>query len=133
MMPRSIAVLLLLAATLSPAAAAAPTPVGHWRAVEISGTPTAAEVETTLEIAADGKVSGNGGCNRYGGTATLGDGTIGFGPTMATRMACPDPAMGQEQRLFAGLEKAARWRFDDGGLVLLDRSGGVVARFTRAP
>ncbi len=133
MMARSILALLLIAAAVAPAQAAGASPVGRWRAVEISGAPVAAGVETTLELEAGGKVSGNGGCNRFGGTATLGDGSIGFGPTMATRMACPEPAMAQEQRFFEMLEKAARWRLEGGGLVLLDRAGGALARFTRAP
>jgi heat shock protein HslJ len=44
----------------------------------------------TLIVAEDGSVSGSTGCNRFTGTARIGDGTLTFGPLGTTRMACPD-------------------------------------------
>ena len=59
--------LLLAAALLAvPAAASAATdpPTGHWRAETIAGKPVAKDVKSEIEIAADGKIAGTGGCNR---------------------------------------------------------------------
>jgi heat shock protein HslJ len=121
-----------LAMTAAHACSAGPaSPVGAWTASEIAGAPSAPGVTTTLEIAADGTVSGSGGCNRYRGRAALGDGTIAFSPLAATRMACPGPAMEQEQRLFAAFAAARRFRADSAALLLLAEDGAVVARFSR--
>src|SRR5690349_1146017 len=44
----------------------------------------------------DGRAGGRFGCNRFGGTYAASGGVITFGPIVATRMACPDPAMSFE-------------------------------------
>ncbi|MGW0016705.1 META domain-containing protein [Rhodococcus sp. NPDC003382] len=61
-------------------------------------TPDATVTSVALERSApsllvdeDGSVSGSTGCNRFTGTAQIGDGTLTFGPLATTRMACPDP------------------------------------------
>jgi len=124
------------AATVMVPAACAParaaSPHGAWLAEDIAGATVPAGVATTLEIAADGAVSGSGGCNRYRGRAELGAGTIAFSPLAATRMACPGPAMEQEGRFFAALAAARRFRIEDGRLVLSAEDGSVVARLRRA-
>ena len=114
--------------TLSGTADAA-APNGRWLAVEIGGMPSARGVETTFELDGSGRVSGQGGCNAYGGPVTLGDGRIGFGPLMATKMACPGPEMDQESRYFQALGRASGWRLEGGRLVLVDARGKVVVAF----
>jgi putative lipoprotein len=109
-----------------------PSPTGAWTAVEIGGTPVSQGVTSTLDIGPDGAVSGTGGCNRYRGRAEIAAGTIAFSPLAATRMACPGGAMDQEQRLFAALAAARRFRVEAGALVLLGDDGAVVARFSRS-
>ena len=113
-------------------AAVAASPVGRWVAVEIGGLPVARGVETSFALDADGRVSGRGGCNRYGGDARLGPGSIAFGPLMATEMACPRPEMDQESRFFQAMASVATWRLDDGRLVLGDGAGRPVVVFAPA-
>ncbi len=119
---------LLLALTT---AASAASPAGRWIATEIGGLPVARGVETTLDLDIEGRVSGKGGCNRYGGSATVGEGSIAFGMMRSTRMACQAPEMDQEVRFHRALARAGGWRADDDRLVLTDAAGGVVAHFLR--
>lgn len=121
----------MLAAT--PGLASEPTTAqGAWVAEEIGGAAVAEGVATTLEVGADGAVSGSGGCNRFRGRAELGAGTIAFSPLASTRMACPGPAMEQEGRFFAALAAARRFRIEGGRLVLSAEDGSVLARLGRA-
>ena len=129
MIPRAL--VMTAAAVLFAGVADAASPVGRWVAVEIGGLPVARGVETTLELDGAGRASGNGGCNRYGGEVRLGDGSIGFGPTAATEMACPRPQMDQENRYFQALERAAGWRIDGDRLMLVDARGGAVVILLR--
>ena len=70
-------------------------PYGTWRAIEI-GPLVAGSADTTIEIGQDGTVNGNGGCNGYGGDATITGGAIEFGPLISTQMACEPAIMDQE-------------------------------------
>lgn len=117
----------LLAALAVPALAAA-TPAGRWRVVEIFAEAVAPSVETTFDLGADGTVSGEGGCNRYGGSATVTAGRIAFGPMMGTRMACAQPAMAQDDGFHRALSSTVAWRFDGDTLVFADSAGKPMVR-----
>lgn len=98
---------------------------GRWIAEDIGGMGVLDRAESVLELAADGSVTGSGGCNHMRGTATLGQADIRFGPLAATRRACI-PALGdQEARFFAALAAARHWQLDEarGKLRLLDGQG----------
>jgi putative lipoprotein len=105
-----------------------PTPEGHWLAEDILGGGVIDNVETVLEIAADGSVTGSSGCNRITGTAKIKGDSIEFGPIAATRRACV-PAVGdQEQKFFKALGLARHWQVDEatGKLTLMGRGEKVV-------
>jgi heat shock protein HslJ len=91
-----------------------------WRITEIDGAPALAGVPLALRFDPDGKITGQGGCNRFfAGFALTGEG-MGIGPVGATRMACARPIMDQEARVFAALDRVTRFDMTDaGGLVLL--------------
>jgi heat shock protein HslJ len=101
-----------------------------WRLAGIDGAPAAAPGRSTLLVAADGKVSGEGGCNRYSGKAEVEDDAVTFGPLLATKRACEPDVTRQEVRLFEGLRRTAAWRIDGGALVLLDGDGRELLRFS---
>ena len=91
-----------------------------------------AQVGQEVDVDFPGNVSGKGGCNRYGGRATVGDGTIGFGMMQATQRACQPPAGDQEGRFHRALTRATGWQVDGDRLVLTDAGGKPLARFLRA-
>ncbi len=81
----SAAALALLAGCAGddPAGADSPgTVAGTWTA------PAGAGEAPTLELSADGTVSGTDGCNRLTGSWTESDGAVELGPLAVTQMAC---------------------------------------------
>lgn len=107
------------------AQAAPTTPAGRWLAESVEGRGVIDRLQTTLEIAADGTVSGSGGCNRFGGKATIDGERIDLGRLFSTQMACPPAAMDQERRFLDALAKVKRWRVDPAQrkLLLVDEAG----------
>ena len=128
--PQAAGVELLVQRVASNEAAALPL-AGAWLAEDIEGGGVIDNLQTTLEIVADGKVSGNGGCNRFSGSATIDGDKISFGDLASTMMACTEAAMDQEMKLHAALAAARTFRIDAGQkkLFLSDAAGKVVAQF----
>jgi heat shock protein HslJ len=67
--------------------------------------------EITADFGADGKVSGNAGCNQYFASYSADGGTIEIGPAGTTFMSCADPpgVMEQESEYLAALASAATY------------------------
>lgn len=112
--------------TTSPAA----SPTGKWLAEDIFGGGVIDRLQTVIEIAADGTVSGSGGCNRFHGKATIEGERIQFGPLAGTRMACTPAAMDQEHKFHQALSAAKSFRLQprERKLMLLDGNGTPVVR-----
>lgn len=108
----------------SPAA----TPAGRWLAEDIRGGGVIDRLQLVIEIAADGAVSGSGGCNRIAGRADIAGPSISFGRLVSTRMACAPAAMNQEQKFLAALNEVRRWRIDPARrkLILSDARGATI-------
>ncbi|MGB3815986.1 MAG: YbaY family lipoprotein [Shinella sp.] len=108
-------------------------PTGSWLAEDIGGGGVIDRLQTVLELAEDGAVSGTGGCNRMSGRATISGENIAFGPIAATNMACTPAAMDQEAKFFAALGEVKTWRIDavQQKLMLLDAGGNTVILLTR--
>ncbi len=106
---------------------------GKWLAEDINGGGVIDRLQTTLEVSADGAVSGSGGCNRFAGQAKISSESISFGPLAATEMMCPPATMDQEHKFFAALGKVAGWRIDQmrQKLVLTDAGGKPIVVFAR--
>jgi heat shock protein HslJ len=100
---------------------------GDWRVERLGGEAPPAGVEITLAFdAAAGRVSGRGGCNRYTGPFALTGEGLAIGPLAMTRMACPGPAMAQEQAFAAAIAGVTGFSIaEDGALVL--RAGDAEA------
>ena len=90
----------------------------------------------TFEIAEDGTISGNAGCNTYSAVATFNadDPTrITIAPGISTMMFCIDErVMEQESAYLAMLPSADSFTFDGTNLKLYDANGEVIATFTTA-
>lgn len=113
-----------------PDGAAADSPVGRWLAEDILGGGVIDNAQTTLEIAEDGQVSGRGGCNSYGSTASIEGEKLTLSPVVATQMACPEALMNQEQKYFDALGRVAAFRLvpAEQKLLLLDADGETLVR-----
>ena len=101
-----------------------------WTFVSIAGVPVAGERPTSLAFDAT-RLSGSAGCNRFSGGYTVKDGMLAAGQIAATRMACPGPAMEQEQALFDLLNGPVRMDFPTDGTLLLTGVDGKTAVLKR--
>ncbi len=90
-----------------------------WTLVQFDdGSPVPAGRPITA-VFGGGKISGSGGCNRYSATViSSAPGQLKVGAISATKMACTGSAGTDEQRYFAGLEKAEGYALNDGKLTL---------------
>lgn len=123
--------------TVAPPTAAAPTgeaptgapglPVGDWQLVSAGGEPMP-DTTAHFMIAADGTVTGSGGCNRISGSVALSDAGLKFSPLARTEMFC-EGKMDQEQALLDALALTAGFTQTADGLTLLDAAGQPVATF----
>ena len=82
---------------------------------------------TTTLVFENGQVA-YAGCNRGSGAATVGEGTIAFGPLATTRMACPGAAMELEQFVLGVLTGEVTYTIDADQLHLLGAGGGLDLR-----
>lgn len=111
----------------------AASPSGKWLAESIRRGGVIDNLQTVLEITADGRVSGSGGCNRITGKADISGNRISFAPMASTRMACVPAVMNQEAKFLGALNDVRRWRIDGprGKLILLDGRDNEVLLLAR--
>ena len=75
-------------------------------------------------------VAGSGGCNTYNGTYTVDGTALDFGPLVATKMACADQAVSQqESSYFAALDKVATFAFNGDRLELRAADGALQVEY----
>ena len=92
-----------------------------------------AGVVITAEFAADGTLSGTGGCNSYSGTwATTGTDALDIGPIAATAKGCPDPAGSTESQYLAALDAVATYAIEGRTLTLRDKGGATQVSYQLA-
>lgn len=91
---------------------------GQWKLVSYGppGPPAnqisaAPDVETSIEFK-DGQMSGNVGCNGFGGEYDVDGDTITFGPIMSTMMFCEGPVGEQEKWALAVFQESATFVID---------------------
>lgn len=103
-----------------------------WHFAEIAGDPIPLSGDIlrddiyAVDFSAEAFV-GYGGCNRFSARySRTGDMLTAVQPMMSTRRACPQPAMGREQRLFAILAEPVRIGFPDPDTLLLTGNGGAI-------
>ena len=91
--------------------------VATWRLVGTKG-----ETPITVTFAADGRVSGNAGCNTFTGRYSVDDLSLSVGPLASTRRACPTPELqAQEQGFLQDLQQVARLEVSGAQLTLVTR------------
>lgn len=95
-----------------------------WVLLSLDGEPLALNSEITLTFDADNGVSGNSGCNSYGGGYTLEGDTLTFGALFSTLMACMDESlMEQEQAYLRTLEAVTGYTLQNHTLTLSTSEG----------
>jgi heat shock protein HslJ len=97
----------VLSRTAAPASLVGPT----WRLVSIDGREAVPGVRVTATFAADDRIAGTAGCNRYTGRAAADGARLDVGLLASTRMFCGAAGvMDQESAYLAALEKVRSYR-----------------------
>jgi heat shock protein HslJ len=104
----------------------------RWRLEDLAGAGVLDNVQATLEFGADGRVTGNGSCNGFGGTATVTGAAIQVGPLVATRKACVEAVMNQETNYMRALEAAERFELKEPFLYIYAAGHAQPLRFIRS-
>lgn len=81
---------------------------------------------------ANGRISGYGGCNGFGGTYTQEGENLTFGPLVRTLRACADDAVtAQESAYLQALEQVRSFKLERGVLQLKDGAGRTLLIFAQ--
>lgn len=128
---KKLLIALLALLILTACSAADPASVqGRWNLVShgaVTGqTPAAADVDAFIEFGADGQLSGNVGCNGFGGEYEVNGNEITFGSIVATEMFCEGPVGEQERSTFSVLSESATFEFDSDMLTITSADGNSV-------
>jgi len=116
--------------------ASLPALVGsRWVVQALQGTALAVTgAMPRLQFISLTQVGGFGGCNTFGGEASMIGRSLTLGPLAATRKFCVGPAMATETQFFKALDSVRSARTLDGAvhaLELMDAEGVVVVRLTQ--
>ncbi|KQX49324.1 MULTISPECIES: META domain-containing protein [unclassified Streptomyces] len=86
--------------------------------------PAGSGAKARLVIGADGRVTGNLGCNNFSAAARIEGKTLTVeGPAATTRMLCTSPQMRLETKLYELLDGPLTYRLDHRTLTLTDSTG----------
>lgn len=100
-----------------------------WILVELNGQPALSETTVTLNLNGE-TITGNDGCNQFGGTYTSeGDSFKVNDDLMGTLMACEESIMNQAGNFNNALREAQKYLLTDDRLTLLDENGNALAIF----
>jgi len=106
--------------------------VGAWTLTaygpEGATTPVASGSQASLTFNQDGTLSGNSGCNSFGGSYKVNGDQITFSGLVSTLMACEEPLMTQEGNVFKVLDGTASYKID--GSTLTITNAGMALVFT---
>ena len=124
-----------LPADVPPAVTASDIEGADWWLVSLGGASAHAAPDSTVPSlrldVAESRATGNGGCNRFGGTYTLDGSALSFGPLAMTRRACLEEALNRQETAFGqALADTRSWRMAGDTLVLTGDAGDL-ARLVR--
>ena len=95
-----------------------------WVIASIAGTPVRGD-GFSLRFA-EGRMSGQAGCNMFNGAYRERRPTLTFGALTVTRRVCPAPRMALERRALRILTGPVRMNFVDGDSLILTGRGGSI-------
>jgi heat shock protein HslJ len=101
---------------------------GEWKLVSYGPAgeqiSAVADVETSIAFDAEGQMSGNVGCNGFGGEYSIQGDKIEFGPVMSTMMFCENVAE-QESGTLAVFQETATFVLDGDTLTIISADGAT--------
>jgi heat shock protein HslJ len=108
--------------------------LGSWKLTSFgppaSPIPAVPDTEAGITFNQDGTVTGNSGCNGFGGNYKVEGDKISFDQITSTLMACDEPRMSQEDVVHQVLADTATYKIEGNSLTL--SNNGMVLVFTTA-
>ena len=109
---------------------------GAWTATGVNNGKGAVQTTTLTEqitavFGPNGGLAGSGGCNDYNATYTVSGDALTLGPVAATKKACADDVMTEENAYFAALGNVATFDIRGTTLTLRDSGGAAQVTYTR--
>jgi heat shock protein HslJ len=133
-MKRYLLLLLLAGLVLSACTSQEKSLKGSWTLIahgpESSPNPAVKDSQATIIFNDDGTLSGNSGCNSFGGEYKVEGGQVTFNRLVSTLMACSDPLMSQEGAVFQVLNGTVVYNRD--GDTLTITKDGIILLFAAA-
>lgn len=106
--------------------------IGSWKLTAYgpanSTTPAVPDTEAGIVFSNDGTVTGNSGCNGFGGSYKVAGDKITFSDVVSTLIACDDARMQQEAAVHQVLTDTATYKIEGNTLTL--SNNGMVLVFT---
>ncbi len=105
------------------------SPIGIWNLIELNGNVVPSDTNIHM-ILDENRLSGNDGCNHFGGSYTTEGNSFSVGKDlMSTLMACEGPIMQRADEFNKALQTSTKYQLTGNQLQLLDENGKVVAVF----
>jgi len=98
-----------------------------WTVTSLAGRPTVDPPRPTMTFSADGRVSGNSGCNQYSGTYRTDGSSITITNVASTMMMCAGPGADVEALFLKGLNSATAWQRTEDGQLEIAAAVAIVA------
>ena len=131
-------ILIALVALLSAAACSTTNPAsiqGRWQLVShgsaSSQMAAAADVDAFIEFGENGQLSGNVGCNGFGGEYKVDGDVLTVGPNISTKMFCEGPVGEQEATTLSVLFESATFSLEGDTLTITSADGNSVIMLER--
>lgn len=97
-----------------------------WYVEYIHGRPVIDRSPAYFLFDKDGAVSGNASCNRFVGKYEVSGGQVTLSELATTRRACIGSLEEQERRFLSAVDDVAKWKVEQGLLLLLSAKGDIV-------
>jgi heat shock protein HslJ len=131
---RSISLIVVLAVGCTPTPANQNLADTHWKLITLNGrAPFTGGDQITLNFDPSNQISGNTGCNSYGGNYILNGNALSFDKMFSTLRACADQSANDQEAAYnQTLSSIATFEVSNDQLSFKDASGTVVLVFSKA-
>ncbi len=128
-----ISLIVVLAVACTPAPANQNLAGTHWKLTALnSQAPVTAGNQITLNFDPNNRISGNSGCNSYGGDYAVNGSALTIGEMLSTLMACADQSVNDQEAVYdQAMGSVASFEITNGQLNLKDAGGKVILIFNK--
>lgn len=102
--------------------------LGEWQIEDVNGAGIIDSSHITITFNEEGRAYGSASCNRYSSQYELNGDSLTFSHSLATKMACPEALMNQEQKFLAVFNEINQFSIDKTGALILKSQDGKTLR-----